>query len=120
RSNLSNKHQMFAGVLLGIAALLKIYPFGFILFYAWKKRYRLVICGCAVVCLVLVLSGAALGLQAVNDYWHLMSVASGPTFVATPWSFGFSALAYRALAETAYATPFVTVPEFAVRAVIAL
>jgi hypothetical protein len=96
-----------AGVLLGIASVIKIYPAGLVLLAAVQRRFQLVIA--AIVTAAAATAAAALWVHpsALIDYLRVTSMASSPQIVANPFRFGLLAFGYRALTTTPYAVPIV-------------
>jgi hypothetical protein len=107
-----------AGVLLGVATSLKLYPFGLLLFYLWKRRYRTVISACATLGVLAVMSLIVLGPKATLEYVEVLQLGSGPTYISTPFGFSLAAILYRAFTVTPNAVPVIELPTTLIRVII--
>lgn len=70
------KFPFGAGIALAIATLLKLFPGLLILFFLWKKEYRVVIGAIATIAIIVLISSAIQGVQPYQDYGTLLTQMS--------------------------------------------
>jgi hypothetical protein len=105
---LGRRSEWGAGICLATATLFKIYPGVLLLYYLYKRRYRLVFAAACPAVVWLALCAVLLGGGALRDFVTVLAQGGGPSFTATPWSFGSLALLDRILTINPYGTPLVS------------
>jgi hypothetical protein len=106
RDGAGDRQIVFAGVLLGMAASLKIYPLLTLIVIAVLRRSeaRLLLIGAAgAVLACVVIPVLLLGVGSTHSYLHVLSTQGDPVLTAFPYAFGFLSIAYRALVVTPWA-----------------
>jgi alpha-1,2-mannosyltransferase len=113
-------HSVVAGICLGVAAAVKIYPAGLILVAAYRRDYRLVASAVASAGALIAVAVAVAGPAPLSDYIRVVQMGSHAQIVAFPYSFGLLALADRALTTTPFATPFLGLSTAAIKLLFAI
>ncbi|MCX7918307.1 MAG: DUF2029 domain-containing protein [bacterium] len=67
------KSQLWSGMILGIATLIKLFPGLFILFFLWKREYKLAVAALATIIILVGLSLAIQGIQLYQDYGTILA-----------------------------------------------
>lgn len=117
--SLGNVHVIGAGLLLGLATSIKVYPLTFlvIILYIYKdQRLRLAIGAGVALVLSVVLPALLWGITILTEYVRFTSGLDSPAVVAYPFSFSALAIAYRGLAITPFAHPVTALPSATVAA----
>jgi hypothetical protein len=118
----TKKMPVGAGVVLAIATLLKLFPGLLILFFIWKKEYRVAISAIAVVVILVLLSLAIQGVPLYQDYGTLLTQMSygqstwsqfQQRFDVEPANQSFHALVLRLFSSNPITTPISDVPGLA-------
>jgi alpha-1,2-mannosyltransferase len=115
----SSAYPIVAGVCLGLATMLKLYPGGLVLFYAWKRQWRLTGAALATIGALAALSAFVAGPQVLADYWRTTTIVSGPPWLTVPQSFSLTAFVYRSFGATQQVTPLLVLPPLVIRCCIA-
>jgi hypothetical protein len=117
-------HVLTAGVLLGIAVSLKVYPLLTLAVILTLRRSeaRMLLVGAAcsiVTCLVIPL--AILGTGPTREYFlHVVTSQGSPVLSAFPYAFGFLNIADRALAATPWSTGSAGLDPSSIKAIFAV
>jgi hypothetical protein len=118
----ARKMPVGAGLVLAIATLLKLFPGLLILFFIWKKEYRVAISAIAVVVILVLLSLAIQGGQLYQDYGTLLTQMSygqstwsqfQQRFDVEPANQSFHALVLRLFSANPVTSPIVDSPGLA-------
>src|SRR5207248_3192744 len=67
----SSRYRLWAGVFLGLGTMLKLYPFGLVLYYAWKRQWRLAGAALATIGALIVLCLLVAGPRVLLEYWQI-------------------------------------------------
>lgn len=115
----TKKKPVGAGVILAIATLTKIFPGLLILFFLWKKEYRVAISAIASIIILVLLSLAIQGVQVYQDYGTLLTQMSygqstwsqfQQRFDVEPANQSFHALVLRLFSANPVTTPLFDAP----------
>ncbi len=103
------RFEIAAGLCLGAAAVLKLYPAVILLYFGWSCRWRLLAGAGAAIAALMAVSVAVLGPSAITGYLTSLATQGTAAFEARPWSFGASGFLYRAAADNPWSSPLVHV-----------
>ena len=105
-----SKHDRRAGGWLALAAVVKPFLGGLVLFYFWKRGYRAVVV-CVGVAIVLTASSFLIvGPSDVRDYIEAGRYWTSPTFAATPFNQSLNGVLLRLFTANDFTVPLVTAP----------
>jgi len=79
-----HNREVLSGIFLGIITALKFSPLLFIVYFLYRKRYRLVLSSCLTILLLLAISLLTYGLPLHIRYWNYLTKLSGVGIAA--WS----------------------------------
>ena len=115
----ARKKLVGAGIFLGIATLLKLFPGLLILFFLWKKEYKVAVSAIATIAILVLFSLAIQGVQPYQDYGTpLTQMSYGQStwsefqqrFDVEPANQSFHALVLRLFTANPVTTPILDAP----------
>jgi hypothetical protein len=113
-----SRRELAAGLCLGTAAVLKLYPAVILLYFAWTCRWRLIAGAGAAVVALMAVSVAVLGPSGITGYLSSLATQGTAAFEARPWSFGASGFLYRGATDNPWSFPLVHVSPSILRALL--
>jgi hypothetical protein len=114
-----SRRDLAAGLCLGAAAVLKVYPAIILLYFAWTCRWRLLAGAGAAVAALMAVSVAVLGPSGIGGYVTALATQGTPAFEARSWSFGASGFLYRLFTDNPSSFPLVHVSPSILRVLLA-
>jgi hypothetical protein len=107
--------QGWAGLILGLATVGKIYPFGIVVYCALHRQFRVVFVALCTIVSSVAIAVAVLGSKTATDYLRLIQLSGKPGWIAHPSSFSFVSFLYRAFTPTNWAIPLAHLPSGLIR-----
>ncbi len=115
-----SRRAVLAGMLLGIAAAIKVYPVVILVAMLLRRRFQVFISGMLTIAFLVALAVMVSGSSILIDYVRVTQMSTDPRFVAFPFSFGILAFAYRSMTPTPFAVPLVNLPSALVKDLVIL
>ncbi|MDI6783208.1 MAG: glycosyltransferase family 87 protein [bacterium] len=118
----ARKKSVGAGIFLGIATLIKLFPGLLLLFFLWKKEYKVAVSAVATIAILVLISLAIQGVQPYQDYGTLLTQMSygqsvwsefQQRFDVEPANQSFHALVARLFIPNPVTEPLLDLPQLA-------